>query len=197
MNVYQKIQNCRVAIKASDLQKLGYNSYSEYYYYTPEQVDKLVYEACTNENLFVKFELVRDLNGLFGQLTVYNLDDIKDFAVFVAATEMPTITATNASQQMGGCMTFTERYLKQTTFSIVNNDLDFDAQKPQGKKQAQKKKDDNKPWLNEDTPNFNKAKEYISKGGSIKDIRKKYKVSRKIEEMLLGTYRLPEPGPNE
>ena len=126
MSIYKKIQACRATIKASDLKKSGHNTYSNYDYYTPEQVDKLVYDACLGNGLFNKFELMRDANGLYGQITVIDLES-KEEAVFIAATEMPSITATNASQQMGGCMTFAERYLKQTIYNIVDNNLDFDA----------------------------------------------------------------------
>lgn len=54
---------------------------------------------------------------------------------------MPEIKATNAAQQMGGCMTYTRRYMLMSLFGIVENALDFDSQdnrtkqpvKPKGK----------------------------------------------------------------
>ena len=129
MSIFKKIQNCRAAIKASDLKKTGHNEYSNYDYYTPEQVNKLVYDACLSEGLLNKFSLIRNEHGLHGWLKVIDIESGESEA-FQAATEMPVITATNASQQMGGCMTFSERYLKMTVYEIVDNNLDFDSQKP-------------------------------------------------------------------
>jgi len=191
MSVYKKLQACRASIKASDLKKQGYNQYSKYDYYTPGQVDKLVYDACLSEELFTKFDLIQDEHGLFGQLTVIDLDDGKE-AVWKGATKMPVITATNAAQQMGGCMTFSERYLKQTAFDIVDNNLDFDSQDhrdkpgkaPQAPQGAPPNKDD-KEWLNEGTPAYTKAKTKIDAGElSVDEVRKHFKVSKKIAALL-------------
>ena len=185
-NIYQKIQSCRAGIKASDLKKAGYNDFSGYPYYTPEQVDKLVNEACLTEKLFHKFELKRDQNGLYGEMTIIDLESGEDIS-FIAATEMPKITATNASQQMGGCMTFAERYLKQTIFNIVDNNLDFDAQKPTSPKidskgaTSPKKNEPTKPWLNKGTKEFEQAAQAIIKGKrKAKDVRKAYAVNKAV-----------------
>jgi len=40
---------------------------------------------------------------------------------------IPEITATNKMQQIGGVVTFSERYLKMMAFGIVDNTLDFDT----------------------------------------------------------------------
>jgi len=189
-NIYQKIQNCRASIKASDLEKLGWNEFSHYKYYTPEQVNKFVYDTCLSEKLFCKFDLNRDAYGLYGLLTIINLEDTKEVLIWKATTEMPIITATNASQQMGGCMTFSERYLKQTAFDIVDNNLDFDAQN--NTKKAPVKEgvhtepiEDEKPWLNESTPEFEQAKQAVQQGiRKLSDVYKKYKVSKKVTQLL-------------
>jgi hypothetical protein len=194
LKVLVKLKACRAAIKASDLRKVGWNKYSEYPYYTPEQVDKLVYDACLSEGLFNKFSLIRDANGLHGWLKVIDLESGESES-FQAATEMPVITATNASQQMGGCMTFTNRYLLMSVYDIVENALDFDSQDNRNNEPKKTKAQPNeltvvpdeqeKPWLNEDMPAFQKAREAISIGAKkLSDIRKVYKVSKLIAEKL-------------
>lgn len=47
------------------------------------------------------------------------------------------------------------------------------------------KKETPKPYLNEDSDAFKKAKKYIEDGGSIEDIEKKYMVSEAVQLMLL------------
>lgn len=203
-NIYQKIQNCRAVIKASDLKKAGRNDYSKYDYYTPEQVDKLVYEACVSEKLFNKFQLKRNEHGIFGELTVIDLESGED-VVFELATAMPEITATNDTQKMGGCMTYANRYLLMNVYDIVDNNLDFDAQKPSKNNQTNSKQpsnknqgNDDKPWLNENMTAFSKAKEAIANGTrTIDDIRKVYKVSKKIAAMLESSYGVNQEQDNE
>lgn len=197
--VLTKIQACRASIKASNLKKVGRNKYSEYDYYTPEQVDKLVYDACLSEKLFYKFSMIRDEHGITGWLKVIDLEG-GESETFQMATEMPSIKATNATQQMGGAMTYTNRYLLMSVFDIVENALDPDSQDNRPKatkpipaasshKPTQEPRvvldEKEKPWLNEDMPAFKKAREAIQKEEkTLTDIRKVYKVSTKIAEKL-------------
>ena len=48
--VLQKLLEARLAIYNSDLKKAGRNDYSSYDYYTPEQVERLVDNACSKVN---------------------------------------------------------------------------------------------------------------------------------------------------
>lgn len=196
MEIYRKLQEAREIIKKSPLKKNGYNSYSKYAYYTPEQVEMLVYDACQKIGLLTKFDLVRDQFGLTGILSIFELSNEKDFIPtvleFKMATDIPQITATNETQRLGGTMTFTERYLKMTAFSIMDNTLDFDTPKEHKDEPKEAKKEPEK-WLNIYTDKTNKelTKEFTAchtaiHGGEYKvsDIRKKYKVSKEVEAAL-------------
>jgi virulence-associated protein VapD len=136
MNIHEKLQQAREHIKRLDLKKKGYNNYSGYSYYTPEQINDLVYRACKEVGLLTKFDLKRDQFGMYGELTIYSLDDkssILPELTFTQATDVPKITATNIAQQIGGAVTYTHRYLLMTAFDIVENDLDFDSKNNAGK----------------------------------------------------------------
>jgi hypothetical protein len=56
------------------------------------------------------------------------------------ASDIPSIKATNISQQLGGAMTYTKRYMLMNAFDIVDNNLDFDntknTEKTQPKEEA-------------------------------------------------------------
>lgn len=130
----KKINEARKIIKQSDLKKAGRNTHSKYDYYTPEQVNKLVNEACNKQNLFNSYELIRTEHGLLAQLTVFDLDS-DEFKTFSMATEIPQITATNIAQQLGGAITYSERYLLMSIYDIKDNNLDFDSHEPKEPKQ--------------------------------------------------------------
>lgn len=133
----KKINEARKLIKQSDLKKAGRNTHSKYDYYTPEQVNKLVNDACNKQNLFNSYELIRTEHGLLAQLTVFDLDS-DEFKTFSMATEIPQITATNIAQQLGGAVTYSERYLLMSIYDIKDNNLDFDSQEPKETKQQTK-----------------------------------------------------------
>lgn len=126
MNLIQKIADAKAHIKASKLKKEGKNTFSNYDYFTPAQTEFLVAEACAKIGLLTTFDLIRDPLGVFGRLSIYDLDTTEKLEL-VMATAIPEIKATNIAQQLGGCVTYTERYLKMSAFGITDNKLDFDT----------------------------------------------------------------------
>ncbi len=127
-----KIEAARKTIRAQKLKKDGFNDYSKYNYFTPEVVEKWVTDACTEHGLTFIFNLKADEFGLYGELTVYDLEKETNFPkaeslTTVMRTVMPSIKATNETQQMGGCMTYTRRYMLMSLFGIMDNSLDFDS----------------------------------------------------------------------
>jgi hypothetical protein len=127
-NIYQKLQSAREAIKTSAVKKDGYNTYGKYSYFTPENIEALVSHACNETKTMCLTSLRKDVNGYFQELTFLDPLLPAEKLVFELRTEMPAITATNASQQMGGMDTYSERYIKMKIFQIKDNSLDFDAQ---------------------------------------------------------------------
>lgn len=128
MKTLVKIQKAVELIKSQNLKKKGKNKFSNYDYYTPEQVSELVIGACHSVKLFPKFDLVRNELGITGKLSVFDIESDEEPVVFEMASAIPEIKATNISQQLGGAMTYTKRYLFMNAFDIADNNLDFDAQ---------------------------------------------------------------------
>jgi hypothetical protein len=125
-NVIKKIWEAKQNIVSTKHKKEGWNDYSKYNYFTPEQVKLLAAEQEKALNILFKFDFDRDQFGSYGLLTVYDLESGEAIS-FKAATQIPEIKATNAAQQHGGAMTFTERYLIQFALGISDNTLDPDT----------------------------------------------------------------------
>ena len=127
-NLIKKLAKTKEDIKQSPIKKEGRNSFSKYDYFTPAQIEGLVSHYCKENGLLTKFDLIRDTLGVFGRLTIYDCDS-EDILEFTMATAIPDIKATNIAQQLGGCVTYTERYLKMSAFGITDSNLDFDVDK--------------------------------------------------------------------
>lgn len=121
-----KLASAKAEIKATKLKKEGRNTYSNYEYFTPSQIEFLVANACHANKLLTSFDLIRNELGVYGRLTVYDLESGKSLSTEMASA-IPEIKATNMAQQLGGCVTYTERYLKMSLFGITDNQLDFDT----------------------------------------------------------------------
>ena len=109
--IYGKIMAAKQHISMSEMRKEGWNEFSKYNYFTPDQINKLVFLACQESNLLTLFSLKRNEHGEFGELLIIDLETFEK-EIITMATAIPSITATNAAQQLGGCVTYTERYLK-------------------------------------------------------------------------------------
>ena len=133
-NIYQKLEEARKLVKESVLKKRGRNSYSNYDYYTPEQVEILVAYATEKTKTIVLCNLKQDENGYYQTLDLVNLEDTEQQLHFELRTEKGSMKATNDAQQMGGTDTYSERYLKMKVFHIKDNNLDPDSQDNRVKK---------------------------------------------------------------
>jgi len=136
MNITEKLLEARKKIKETSIKKEGTNTYSKYDYFTPSQVSELVNDVCQELKIITLFSLEKDEFGLYGHLAIVDTESKdKHQMEFQMRTEMPTITATNMTQQMGGCETYTKRYMLMSAFDITDNNLDFDSQdnRPKGK----------------------------------------------------------------
>jgi len=150
-NIYSKLKEARDLVKNGGYKKDGRNDYSKYDYYTPEMVEKIVSDVCEKTNLFPICNFKEDEFGLYQQMTLINLDDTKEQLEFELRTKHGELKATNATQQMGGTDTYSERYIKMKVFQIKDNNLDFDSQDMRA---SVKKKPSTAEALQADTPDF-------------------------------------------
>jgi len=125
-NIYQKLEQARKLVRESKIKKEGRNDYSKYDYFTPEQVEKLVANACEKTGLIVLCNLEKDEYGLFQSLNLINTENPEEKLPFILRTEKGEVKATNSTQQMGSTDTYSERYIKMKVFQIKDNNLDPD-----------------------------------------------------------------------
>ena len=137
--------------------------------------------------------LLKKHNLGFSQLV--NTDGVKTIVFTINTDEPQQIESTtpipqdvqlkgmNDFQVLGSAITYIRRYALSSILGIVT-DKATDAGGEHTKKAAPKQQEADKPWLNEGSEEFNKAKDYITKGGSITEIRKKYAISKKVAELL-------------
>lgn len=188
----KKLAKAKQVIQSENLKKNSRNDYSGYYYFSPEYVENIVQKVCTELGLYTKFDLLRDEFGEVGVLSVFDLDTEQNLT-WQMASAVPVIKATNATQQLGGAVTYTERYLKMTAFGIVDNSADFDTTENTKKHNNTKKSNDSElQWLNvmdketNFTPQWLNVVEAINNGkiNSVNDVLKYYKVSKETEEKI-------------
>ena len=93
----------------------------------------------------------------------------------LSALKLPEM---NDPQKLGSTITYYRRYTLASLLGLQA--VDDDANLGSGKIVEVEL-----PWLNANTPQFNKVKKALSEGtATIADVRTKFKVSKKVEELL-------------
>lgn len=141
MSVKERIIRVSNEIK---IEKTGWNSYGEYAYVTPEDLENALKPLLLKYRLFTHVNVSHLENGRnIATLKIEDFDNDDDCQVYTMDVPDITLKAANAVQSVGGLRTFCTRYLKMSAFSVAENSDDFDnlenggEGKPAGKKKSE------------------------------------------------------------
>lgn len=131
MNIYEKLQACRVELQEMNLKKSGKNDFAKFEYFELADFLPKVNSLFKKYKLFSAFSIGADN---LATLTIINSEDENgEKIVFTSPVEELELKGCNKIQALGGVHTYLKRYLYVNALEIVENDL-FD--KVSGKKEA-------------------------------------------------------------
>ncbi len=90
----------------------------------------------------------------------------------------------NDPQKLGSAITYYRRYTLQSLLALQSEDDDANLASNKFDNNLKSTEDDKK-WLNKNTPEFTKSIEYLKSGGNIEAIEKKYKLAKAVKDELL------------
>lgn len=126
MSVYKKLQEARVRLHNTKLNKSGKNSYAKFNYFELGDFVPQVTSIFNELGLCGVVSFTQDT----AYLTVYNVDGEKDdFVTFTSPLVYASMDKTQPIQNLGSTHTYMRRYLWLMCMEIVENDL-VDASEP-------------------------------------------------------------------
>lgn len=169
LNLYQKIQRCRVELQNLNLKKSGKNKFANFEYYELADFLPKVNELFDKYKLFSQFTLKSDI----ATLEVFDTEK-GDSVTFSSPVAEVNIKGSNAIQNLGGANTYMKRYLYLNLLEIVESDS-FDA--VAGKENGVTFKPNTKKQEKETLSLMAKMKELvIDTNSDFEEIYKYYKV---------------------
>lgn len=152
LNLFQKIQKCRVELQNSNLKKSGKNKFAGFSYYELADFIPKVNELFDKYKLFSQFTLQNDIATLevFDTENKVKLNEYETYEsiTFSSPVAEIVIKGANAIQSLGGANTYMKRYLYLNLLEIVESDS-FDAVSGKDIENSQKvAKSNNKPVKN-------------------------------------------------
>ncbi len=136
MNVYQKLNNARLALQSLKLSKSGHNKFAGYTYFELGDFLPTIQTIFNDVGLCGTIQFGADL----ATLTVVNVDKPDEAIVFSSPMSEAALKGCHAVQNLGAVQTYIRRYLWVAAMEIVEHDaLDASAgadEKPVAKRPA-------------------------------------------------------------
>ena len=169
-NIFTKLQNLQKEI--GSVSKDATNPFYKSKYFDINSLIKQLQPLLEKNNLV----LLQPIESDYETNTEYVVTKIICPASEKSIESRKKLSTQSDPQKLGSEITYFRRYTLQSLLALQAEDDD-------GNK-AVKAPDDEKSWLNQNTPQFTEAINYIRGGGSIDEIRTKYKVSKKVQDEL-------------
>lgn len=164
--------------------KSQYNSFGKYSYRNQEDILEAVKPLLNTYGLSLTItDEIKEMGGLvFVEARVILHSPDGSVEAKAQAGIDPNRKGMDISQSFGSSSSYARKYALNGLL-LIDDTKDADATNTHDKGQATTLV--KKPWLNEGTPEFGKARAYIKAGNSIADIKKKYSISKTVEAKLL------------
>lgn len=124
MNIYEKLQKCRVDLQKSEMKKTGHNTYSNYTYFELGDFLPKINELMHENKLASIFNYTNEQASLM----IINSEKPDEKIEFTTPIVVPTLKACHELQNIGGTQTFARRYLYIMAFEISEHDLVSNAE---------------------------------------------------------------------
>ena len=181
LNLNQKLSLIQKEFKAN---KSKFNSFGKYNFRSAEDILEALKPY--NEKYQVSFVIREDIINV-------NPPIINSSACILDNNGVNEIIATaivgvdlnqkgmQVPQQYGSASSYGKKYALGNLL-LIDDTQDADATNNHGK---EVKAEEELKWLNKNTPEFNKAIEYLKNGGNIATIENKYKLAKAVKDELL------------
>ena len=183
LTLNQKLSLIQKEFKAS---KSKFNSFGKYNFRSAEDILEALKPF--NEKYQVNFTITESIEETqFLQFPMLrSTASINDDCDSISATAIVGIDLEQKGMQMpqkfGSASSYAKKYALGNLL-LIDDTQDADAVNKHDSTIAKKTTDDLK-WLNKNTPEFNKAIEYLKNGGNIATIEGKYKMTKEVKEEL-------------
>jgi len=181
LTLNQKLSLIQKEFKAN---KSKFNSFGKYNFRSAEdilealkpynekyQVNFTITESMV-ESQFLQFPMLRSVASINDDLDTITASAIVGVDLEQKGMQMP--------QKFGSASSYAKKYALGNLL-LIDDSQDADATNKYQKTSS----NDDKKFLNKNTPEFNKAIEYIKEGGKFTAIESKYKMTKEVKDELL------------
>ena len=119
MNIYEKMQECRVRLNAKRLKQSGQNKFSNYTYFELGDFIPQAMEIMKELKLFSQFKFAADSASLL----VIDTEKPEDQLLFESPSVITELKGGNPIQNIGAAQTYMRRYLYSMALELSESDF--------------------------------------------------------------------------
>jgi hypothetical protein len=188
LNLNQKLSLIQKEFKAN---KSKFNSFGKYNFRSAEDIlealkpfnEKYEVSFIITEELVTNDFVANTIPMLLSTATILDNNGVNE----IKATALVGVDLEQKGMQMpqkfGSASSYGKKYALGNLL-LIDDTQDADTTNNHGKEVKTTIEEDLK-WLNKNTPEFNKAIEYLKNGGNIATIENKYKLAKAVKDELL------------
>ena len=185
LTLNQKLSLIQKEFKAN---KSKFNSFGKYNFRSAEDILEALkpYNEKYQVSFVITEELIRGqehilIPMLLSTATIYDNNGVNEiFATAIVGVDLNQ-KGMQVPQQFGSASSYGKKYALGNLL-LIDDTQDADAT---NKHDKEVKVEEELKWLNKNTPEFNKAIEYLKNGGNIATIENKYKLAKAVKDELL------------
>ena len=187
LNLNQKLSLIQKEFKAN---KSKFNSFGKYNFRSAEDILEALKPY--NEKYQVLFVITERMIRMQDQniipmmqstATIYDNNGVNEISATAIVGVDLQQKGMQVPQQFGSASSYAKKYALGNLL-LIDDTQDADATNKHDKEVKTTTEEDLK-WLNKNTPEFNKAIEYLKNGGNITTIENKYKLAKAVKDELL------------
>lgn len=187
LSLNEKLSKIQIEFKAN---KSRFNSFGKYNFRSAEDI--LEGLKPFNEKYGVSFTITEKLITLNSGLpiiestaTIYDNNGLNELlAIAIVGVDLNQ-KGMQVPQQFGSASSYAKKYALGNLL-LIDDTQDADANNKHDKATVvNNTTEDDKKWLNKNTPEFSKAIEYLKCGGNLSTIENKYKLAKQVKDELL------------
>lgn len=178
-----KLNELRSELKVG---KNHFNAFGKYKYRNLEDIMDAVKPLLCDYGLTLSItDEIKEIGGvIFVESTASLTDGRKTIESQAQAGIDINKKGMDMSQTFGASSSYARKYACNALF-LIDDVADADSTNTHGKGAKTAPKTTEKPWLNKDTDAYSKVASFLMDGGKLSDVKKKYKISKEVEQLLI------------
>ena len=111
------------------ISKDGKNSFQNYEYFKPDDINKAIVPVLLEHGLYAKFDMIFNAEkGVYqGSLRIGNFENKDDFEIYSLDVKEALVKGASPVQCSGATMTYLKRYILMNAFNLADNKDDPDS----------------------------------------------------------------------